>query len=99
LWNTAKPFLEKWMLEQMGPQRLWRELGAEAPHYAKLLPELPRLLVDFLRQRPSSEPRVLRELLEVQKRTNRLLQGIIYGGMGFVVGLLALQVLIRVRLF
>ena len=46
LWSTAKPFLEKWMLEQMGPQRLWRELRAEAPHYAKLLPELPRLIYD-----------------------------------------------------
>jgi len=21
LWSTAKPFLEKWMLEQIGPQR------------------------------------------------------------------------------
>jgi hypothetical protein len=53
LWSTAKPFLEKWMLEQMGPQRLWRELKAEAPRYAKLLPELPRLLHDYLRQRPA----------------------------------------------
>jgi predicted unusual protein kinase regulating ubiquinone biosynthesis (AarF/ABC1/UbiB family) len=44
LWSTAKPFLEKWMLEQMGPQRLWRELQAEAPRYAKMLPDLPRLL-------------------------------------------------------
>ena len=26
LWSTAKPFLEKWMLEQVGPKRLWREL-------------------------------------------------------------------------
>jgi hypothetical protein len=34
------------MLEQMGPQRFWSELRAEAPHYAKLLPELPRLLYD-----------------------------------------------------
>ncbi len=38
LWSTAKPFLEKWMLEQMGPQRFWRELQAEAPRYAKLMP-------------------------------------------------------------
>ena len=49
LWSTAKPFLEKWMLDQLGPQRLWRELRAEAPHYAKILPDLPRLLHDFLR--------------------------------------------------
>ena len=100
LWSTAKPFLEKWMLEQMGPQRLWRELRAEAPHYAKLVPELPRLLYDALRQRPQ-EPQqaLLRELLDAQKRTNRLLQGIIFAGVGFVLGLLLVQLLIRIRLF
>jgi ubiquinone biosynthesis protein len=49
LWSTAKPFLEKWMLEQVGPQRLWQQLRDEAPLYAKLLPQLPRLLHDYLR--------------------------------------------------
>ena len=68
LWSTAKPFLEKWMLEQMGPQRFWRELRAEAPHYAKLLPELPRLLYDALRQRPADQQHLIKDLLETQKR-------------------------------
>ena len=39
------------------------------------------------------------ELLAAQKRTNKLLQAIVYGGMGFVLGLLAMQFLLRVRLF
>ena len=99
LWSTAKPFLEKWMLEQMGPQRLWRELRAEAPHYAKLVPELPRLLYDFLSRRPAESQSAMRDLLEAQKRTNRLLQSIIYGGLGFVLGLLVMQLMVRVRLF
>ena len=99
LWSTAKPFLEQWMLEQMGPQRLWRELRAEAPHYAKLVPELPRLLHDMLRQRPPDHQQTLRELLEAQKRTNRLLQSLVYGGLGFVLGLLAMQLFIRIRVF
>ena len=99
LWSTAKPFLEKWMLEQMGPQRLWRELRAEAPHYAKLIPELPRLLYDALSQRPADQQHLIRDLLETQKRTNRLLQSILYGGAGFVLGLLAMQLFIRIRVF
>ena len=99
LWSTAKPFLEKWMLEQLGPQRLWRELKAEAPHYAKILPDLPRLLHDYLRQRPHDSRAELQDLLAAQKRTNRLLQGIIYGGLGFVLGLLAMQLVVRVRFF
>ena len=99
LWNTAKPFLEKWMSEQIGPRKLFEQLRAEAPRYAKLLPQLPRLMHDFLENRPADHRRELMELLAAQKRTNRLLQAIIYGGIGFVLGLIAMQVLVRVRLF
>jgi ubiquinone biosynthesis protein len=99
LWNTAKPFLEKWMLEQVGPQKLIDELRDQAPRYAKMLPDLPRLLHDFLAHRPSDDRRDLKELLAEQKRTNKLLQGIVYGGIGFALGLLLMQLIVRVRLF
>jgi ubiquinone biosynthesis protein len=99
LWATAKPFLEKWMIEQIGPQKLVDQLKDQAPRYAKLLPELPAMLHEYLRQRPSDQARDLQELLAEQKRTNRLLQGIMYGGVGFALGLLAMQLLVRVRLF
>ncbi|RUR70597.1 ubiquinone biosynthesis regulatory protein kinase UbiB [Variovorax guangxiensis] len=99
LWATAKPFLEKWMVDQIGPKKLLQQLKAEAPRYAKLLPQLPRLLHDFLENRPVDNRRELLELLAEQKRTNRLLQTIVYGGIGFVLGLLAMQLLVRVRLF
>jgi ubiquinone biosynthesis protein len=90
LWSTAKPFLEKWMLDQMGPQRLLRELKAEAPRYAKLLPVIPRMMEQFLRGRSEPEQQLLQELLAAQKRTNQLLQSIVFGGLGFVLGMLAL---------
>ncbi|MDD2730368.1 ubiquinone biosynthesis regulatory protein kinase UbiB [Malikia sp.] len=99
LWSTAKPFLEKWMIDQLGPKMFWQQLKAEAPQYAKLIPELPRLLHDFLRQRNGQDSRELQALLAEQRRTNRLLQGLIYGGLGFVLGLLAMQLLLRVRLW
>ncbi|MES2415500.1 MAG: ubiquinone biosynthesis regulatory protein kinase UbiB [Pseudomonadota bacterium] len=99
LWSTAKPFLEKWMLEQVGPEKLLAQLKAEAPAYAKLLPGLPRLLSQYLKERPGSYHRELLELLAEQKRTNKLLQGLIYGGAGFLLGLIAMQVLLRVRIF
>ena len=44
LWSTAKPFLERWMNEQVGWQGLLDRLKNEAPRYSQLLPELPRLL-------------------------------------------------------
>ncbi|MDT4847124.1 putative protein kinase UbiB [compost metagenome] len=99
LWNTAKPFLEKWMVEQIGPKKLLEQLKAEAPHYAKLLPALPRLVHDFLQHRPHELRRELDTLLTEQRRTNRLLQAIIWGGIGFLIGLIVMQVLLRVRLW
>ena len=99
LWSTAKPFLEKWMLDQMGPKRVWRELVSQAPLYAKMLPQLPRLMHDYLQQKPKDYGRELQELLAEQKRTNRLLQRIVYGGVGFVLGLLVMQILMRMRHF
>ena len=46
-----------------------------------------------------SQNRELLELLQEQRRTNKLLQSLIYGGLGFALGLLAMQVLLRIRLF
>jgi ubiquinone biosynthesis protein len=99
LWNTAKPFLETWMIDQLGPKKLVDQLRNEAPRYAKLLPELPRLLVHFLQSQKAGAGRTLDELLAEQKRTNRLLQALIYGGLGFALGLVVVQLVVRVRLF
>ena len=102
LWSTAQPFLEKWMLDQVGPQRFWHDLKAEAPHYAKLLPMLPRMVHDYLKRAPQSHAQPQRELLALlqeQRRTNRLLQSLVYGGMGFVLGLLVMQFVVRLRIF
>jgi ubiquinone biosynthesis protein len=99
LWNTAKPFLEKWMIDQLGPRKLIEQLKDQAPRYAKLLPELPRLLHDYLQQRPTDLKRELAELLAEQRRTNKLLQALVYGGLGFVLGLIVVQMLLRVTLF
>jgi ubiquinone biosynthesis protein len=97
LWSTAKPFLEKWMLEQVGPKKLWEQLRAEAPRYAKLLPELPRLLHDFLVQRQHDTRPQLERLIQEQRATNRLLGRFWAILIGFVAGLLAMQVFIRLH--
>jgi len=99
LWNTAKPFLEKWMMNQIGPKKLFDELRNEGPRYAKLLPELPRLLFDFLQTNSRGRGNRLEALLLVQKKIIRLLSPIVYGGVGFVLGLVVMQVMVRVRLF
>jgi ubiquinone biosynthesis protein len=99
LWSTAKPFLERWMLDQVGPHRFWQELKDQAPRYAKILPDLPRLLHSYLSRGQHDMHSEMRELFNEQRRTNRLLQGIVYGGIGFALGLIVMQFLVHVRLF
>ena len=93
LWNTAKPFLERWMHQQVGWRGLLERLRNEAPRYAQLLPELPRLAHRALQRRSESDPALLEALLAEQRRTNRMLRGLIYGGVGFVLGVLAMQLI------
>jgi ubiquinone biosynthesis protein len=55
LWVTAKPFLEKWMRDQIGPRALWRALKREVPKWWELLPQLPALMHETLRRANSGE--------------------------------------------
>jgi ubiquinone biosynthesis protein len=99
LWATAKPFLEQWMLDQVGPKRLWRQLKEQAPYYAQMLPDLPRLLHGYLQQRQEQVSSAqLLEMIREQRRTNRLLSALLYAGMGFVLGLVAMQIYVWIRI-
>ncbi len=80
LWSTAKPFLEQWMNRQIGWAGLVERFQNEAPRYAQLLPELPRLVHQALVRRHDTDPALL-ALLAEQRRTNRLL-GLLLAGIG-----------------
>ena len=95
LWNTAKPFLERWMNDQIGWRGLVARLKNEAPRYVQLLPELPRLVHQALQPKPATEQRMLEALLIEQRRTNRLLQAVVYAGLGFLIGVIAVQWLLH----
>ncbi len=84
LWKTAKPWLERWMSEQVGWHGFLKTLKAEAPHYATLLPQLPRLLHQRLHENPTAGiEQSMQQLLALQKRRNSLLM--------VIVGILLLQ--------
>jgi ubiquinone biosynthesis protein len=95
LWSTAKPFLERWMEEQIGWRGLVEQLQKEAPRFVHLLPQLPRLLHGALQPQPPVQQRFLEALLIEQRRTNRLLTGIVYTGLGFILGLVAMQIFLK----
>ena len=100
LWKTAKPYLERWMSEQVGVPGMIERLKAEAPRFTHIIPQLPRLVHRALLQ--AAEPatvntELLKELVEEQRRTNRLLSFVVYFVGAFVMGALLLQLYLRWR--
>jgi ubiquinone biosynthesis protein len=91
LWTTAQPFLERWMDEQLGWRALVDRLQREAPRYAQLLPELPRLMHQALLRGNSNADSgpAWQALLAEQRRTRALMQGVLWAALGFVLGALA----------
>ena len=50
LWTTAKPFLERWMKEQIGTTAFVNRMKTNLPSWSEKLPEIPVLAHDFLRK-------------------------------------------------
>ena len=102
LWKTAKPYLERWMSEQIGWRALIDQLKLEAPRYGRLLPQFPRLAHDALvaLQQPQQEnTELLKNVLAEQKRTNFMLSMMLCFGAGLVAGLVAAQLYAQRFLF
>jgi len=77
LWETAKPYLERWMAEQVGWRGLVERVRREAPYWSTILPELPRLVHQVLaRQAQSRLGEDTEALLDAELRRNRLLVAI-----------------------
>ena len=49
LWQTAKPFLENWVKEQIGPKAVAREIQDNLPFWGEKLPQIPDLVFDYLK--------------------------------------------------
>jgi ubiquinone biosynthesis protein len=73
LWVTAKPFLERWMEDQVGWRALERRLREEAPFLVTMLPQLPRLVYQKLSRPTPVSDQALRDLAAAQRARNRWL--------------------------
>jgi len=90
LWSTAKPYLERWMSEQVGWRGLVRRIGEEMPFWSELLPQLPRLVQQYLTREPHAELRAQAELLLRQQRRNGWL---LAGAVVLLAALIVIQLL------
>ncbi len=72
LWETAKPFMEKWMRARVGPLATLRSFAERAPDILEQLPRLPDLIADTGR----SIRRLESSLKEQQASVRKLEAGI-----------------------
>ncbi|KPF66974.1 ubiquinone biosynthesis protein UbiB [beta proteobacterium AAP99] len=74
LWTTAKPILEKWMNQQVGPEGFRKRLEQEATQWAQFLPELPRLIHTRLSAPPPQrdDALLIEHLRSIRKGQSRL---------------------------
>ena len=74
LWKTAKPYLERWMADQIGPRALWRHLRENVPLWAERLPRIPNLLYEVIDKARRGEiiTKHSAEQLEIIQREIRL---------------------------
>lgn len=50
LWKTAKPFLERWMQDQVGPRAFFRDVKDNWPEWSQRMSQLPNLVFEVLQQ-------------------------------------------------
>ncbi len=66
LWKTAKPFLERWMEEQVGVHSMANALKDNIPHLVEKLPEMPGMIYALTKKIAEGEEH-RQQLQEIQK--------------------------------
>ena len=74
LWDTAKPFLERWLSEQRGVRALAKGLKKNLPFIAENLPDLPQLAFKALQKIASDESRVERNSKQIESLKQEIRQ-------------------------
>ena len=67
LWQTAKPFLERWMSEQVGARAFFKSLRNNLPLWGEKLPELPVLIHAALKQTAAHGVQLAQQSAELEQ--------------------------------
>ncbi len=91
LWKTAKPFLEDWMKERMGPKGVYRSIKQQAPDWLEKMPHMPQLIFDALNQvrnLDNARQRDIRAYERARAELDARSKGKNYLGLGLIVAAL-----------
>ena len=72
LWKTAKPFLESWMRDRVGPRSVINRIKYYIPRWADQTPDLPNLVYGLLRRANAGEITVRLQKQEVEQLRQEL---------------------------
>jgi len=85
LWQTAKPYLENWFKQQVGPKATLKKVRKHLPEFADQLPEIPGLAHQTLKKAVDGELELQwksKQLEEIQLQLQRNQQKSIYAIVG-----------------
>ncbi len=97
LWETAKPFLERWMREQVGPKAAVRTLKKELPKLFTMMPELPSMTHELMRRVRDEQLTLNTQSVQMQslqaqlERNARRQNSLLLAGLLLAAGLIAGQ--------
>ncbi len=98
LWETAKPYLERWAIERMGPRALLKTLRRELPKWWQMGPQMPGIMYETFRRAAEGElvlewrSAELRQLREQMRTHHRRTYFAVAGGAAVVSAALLLTV-------
>ena len=90
LWATAKPYLEDWMRERLGPDAALRKMKENLPRWIHRLPDVPDLVFDALRRAQDGE----RHLQAQREDLERLRREVRESGQRSFIGLVGATLLL-----
>lgn len=91
LWKTAKPFLERWMQEQIGFKALRGSLQKEAERWSQTLPQIPRLIHQALSNAARDQQPRLEQQIQALARSQQLIKQVLGVVIGLLLALLAMM--------
>jgi len=92
LWESAKPYLEKWMKQQTGPRALAQKIYEHAPTWLEQLPEMPELIADTLKTLRAYSKQTAKESKETVRKTRnngRKMWQFLFASLGLGLGITA----------
>jgi ubiquinone biosynthesis protein len=95
LWESAAPFMERWMSDRMGIKGMFKRLGQTAPAWIDHLPEVPQVALDALTELKQlgrnnrEQTLLLGQLKDELKSAARARRASRIGGAALIVALIA----------